>query len=291
MKRLILMLVSVFALTVASPAMADTKTVQITKSGFVPTAVTVQQGDTVTWKNVDATSHQVVADDGTFASVALKTNDTYSFTFAKSGDFKYHDTFTKAKGEVVVTAAPTPPTPVSVTLSASRTTLVYGSSITLSGKVSTGLANEPVTLSADEAGGGKAVQTVSTDTTTAGGAYSFTVNPSIRTTYRVESGTATSRDVTVFVAPRVTLVMNSHGVFTTRAVSDQSYNGHTVLFQRLNRAGNWSTAKVVLLRSGGIARFTARLPRGRSYVRILMTGGQAGFGYIAGHSSTLLVRR
>ena len=59
MKRLILMLVSVFALSVASPAMADTMTVQITKSGFVPTAVTVQQGDTVTWKNVDATSHQM----------------------------------------------------------------------------------------------------------------------------------------------------------------------------------------------------------------------------------------
>src|SRR5436190_19134060 len=152
MKRLLLIFVAVFALSVASPAMADTKTVQITKSGFVPATVTVQQGDTVKWTNVDATSHQVVADDGTFASVALKTNDTYSFTFAKSGDFKYHDTFTKAKGEIVVTAAPAPPTPLSVTASASRTTVVYGSSVTISGKVSTGLAGQPVTLTADEAG-------------------------------------------------------------------------------------------------------------------------------------------
>jgi hypothetical protein len=223
--------------------------------------------------------------------VALKTNDTYSFTFAKSGDFKYHDTFSRLKGEVVVTAAPAPPTPASVSLSASRTSVVYGSSLTISGKVSTGLAGQPVTLTADEAGSTKTVQTIDTATTTAGGAFSFTVDPTIRTAYRVDSGTTNSRDVTVYVAPRVTLVRNSHGIFTARAVSDQSYNGHTVLFQRLNRAGNWATTKVVLLRSGGIAHFTARLPRGTSHVRVWMTAGQAGFGYIAGHSSTLFVRR
>ncbi len=288
MKRLLLIFVAVFALSVASPAMADTKTVQITKSGFVPATVTVQQGDTVKWTNVDATSHQVVADDGTFASVALKTNDTYSFTFAKSGDFKYHDTFTKAKGEVVVTAAPAA---LSVTAEPSRTAVVYGSSLTISGKVSTGLAGQPVTLTADEAGSTKTVQTIDTATTTAGGEYSFTVNPTIRTTYKVESGTAVSHDVTVFVAPRVTLVRNSHGIFTTRAVSDLSYSGHTVLFQRMNRSGMWRTVKVVRLGSGGIAHFAARLPFGRSTVRVWMTAGQAGFGYIAGHSGTLLVRR
>jgi plastocyanin len=288
MKRLFLFLIAVFALAVASPANADTKTVQITKSGFVPTAVTVQQGDTVTWKNVDATSHQVVADDGTFASVALKTNDAYSFTFAKAGDFKYHDTFSKAKGEVVVTAAPAP---ASISLNPSRSSVVFGSSLTLSGQVSPALAGQPVALMADEAGSSKTIQTVDTTTSTASGAYSFEVNPTIRTTYRADSGTATSRMVTVFVAPRVTLVKNSHGVFTARAVSELNYSGHTVLFQRLNRAGSWSTAKVVVLRSGGIGRFTARLPHGLSRVRIFMTAGQAGFGYIAGRSSTLLVRR
>jgi plastocyanin len=290
MKRLLVFFISVFALVVASPAMADTKTVQITRSGFVPTAVTVQQGDTVTWKNVDATSHQVVADDGTFASVALKTNDTYSFTFAKSGDFRYHDTFTRAKGEVVVTAAPAP-TPTSVSLTASRGSVVYGGSLTLSGKVSSGAAGQSVTLSADEAGSSKSVQTVDTTTTTAGGAFSFDVSPSIRTAYKVESGSASSRTVTVFVAPRVTLVRNSHGIFTTRAVSDLSYNGHTVLFQRLQRNGTWRTVKFVQLRGGGIARFVARLPHGRNYVRVWMTAGQAGFGYLAGHSGVLIVRR
>lgn len=290
MKRLLLLLVSVFALTVASPAMADTKTVQITKSGFVPTTVTVTQGDTVTWKNVDATSHQVVADDGTFASVALKTNDTYSYTFAKAGTFKYHDTFSKARGTVTVAAPPTPQVQ-SITLSPSRTSVVYGGSVDLTGQVSPALVGQPVTLSADEAGGDKTIKTVDTTTTTTGGQFTFSVNPSIQTTYRVESGPSQSHDVTVYVAPRVTLVVNSHGIFTARALSDQSYAGHTVLFQRLNRSGSWRTVKVVVLRGNGAALFSAALPRGKSYVRVWMNAGQAGFGYIAGHSATLLVRR
>jgi plastocyanin len=290
MRKLLLLLVSVFALTVAAPAMADTKTVQITKSGFVPVTVTVAQGDTVKWTNLDATSHQVVADDGSFGSVALKTNDAYSYTFAKAGTYKYHDTFTKARGTVTVTAPPVQQV-TSVTLSPSHTSVVYGSSVELTGQVSPGTAAQPVTLTADEAGSDKAVKTVDTTTTTAGGAFSFTVNPSVQTAYRVDSGPAASRSVTVYVAPRVTLVRNSHGIFTARAMSDQSYSGHTVLFQRLNPNGSWRTVKFVRLGGGGIARFAARLPHGKSYVRVWITAGQAGFGYIAGHSGTLLVRR
>ena len=84
---------------------------------------------------------------------------------------------------------------------------------------------------------------------------------------------------------------NSHGIFTTRAVSDRSYTGHTVLLQRLQRNGTWRTVKFVRLGGGGIARFAARLPHGKNYVRVWMTAGQAGFGYLAGHSGVLLVRR
>jgi plastocyanin len=290
MKKLMLLVISVSALAVAAPAMADTKTVQITKSGFVPATLTVVQGDTVKWTNLDATSHQVVADDGSFGSVALKTNDTYSTTIAKAGTFKYHDTFTKAKGTITATAPPVQQV-TSVSLNPSRTSVVYGTSVELAGEISPTLPAQPVTLSADETGSGKTVKTVDTATTTTGGSFTFTVNPTIQTTYRVASGPAASRNVTVYVAPRLTLVRNSHGVFTARAISDRSYNGRTVLLQRLNQNGTWRTVKFVRLRSGGIARFTARLPRGKSYVRTWMTASQAGFGYVAAHSGTLLVRR
>ena len=47
MKRMLLLPLALFAtLVVAAPAGADTKTVQITKSGFTPTATTINVGDT-----------------------------------------------------------------------------------------------------------------------------------------------------------------------------------------------------------------------------------------------------
>ena len=55
-------------LLVVAGAGADTKTVQIVKSGFTPSTTTITVGDSVTWKNADTVNHQVVANDGSFAS-------------------------------------------------------------------------------------------------------------------------------------------------------------------------------------------------------------------------------
>jgi plastocyanin len=290
MKRILIGLLAVFALSVASPAMADTSTVQITKAGFVPDKITVAQGDTVKWTNVDAATHQVVADDGTFASVALKTSDTYSFTFAKAGNFKYHDTYTKLKGEVVVTAPTPAPT---VSLSPRRTSVIYGGSTVLTGSISNNQAGESVALMAQEAGQPKTTQAIQTTQTGASGSFMFTVNPTIRTAYEAQYKTASSDTVTVFVAPRITLGINRfRGIFSAHAISSRSYAGRFVLFQRLNpRTGTWYTIRPVMLHFGSVASFRARLPHGLSHVRIRMTAGQAGFGYIAGRSPTLLVRR
>ena len=65
MKRILLLPVALLAaLVVAASAGADTKTVQITKSGFTPSSTAVMVGDSVTWHNADVVSHQVVANDG-----------------------------------------------------------------------------------------------------------------------------------------------------------------------------------------------------------------------------------
>jgi len=244
---------------------------------------------TVTWRNVDAATHQVVGDDGGFASLALKTGDTYSATFDKAGTFKYRDTETKFRGTISVTATPLPVG--SVTLATQRQSVVYGSSVTLTGTVSNSQSGEPVVLLAQEAGQPKLVQTAQVDTTGPGGAFSFAVSPTIRTAYQVQWKTASSHMVAIYVAPRVVLHVNSHGVFSTQATSDLSYSGHYVLFQRLNRAGGWYTIRRVVLGSRSYAAFRARLPHGTSRVRIWMTASQAGFGYLAGNSATLVVHR
>src|SRR5207253_1543733 len=106
-KSLFLPLFLAFALV--APAHALAANVTITTAGFVPSAVTIDQGDSITWTNTDAANHQVVGDKGAFSSPVLKTGQSYSFTFSTAGTFHYKDALAKKlKGTVVVKAAATP---------------------------------------------------------------------------------------------------------------------------------------------------------------------------------------
>ena len=63
--------------------------VQIRNFAFVPQVLTVKPGTTVTWTNSDDDPHTVTASDKTFHSAALDTDDKYSFTFTKPGEYGY----------------------------------------------------------------------------------------------------------------------------------------------------------------------------------------------------------
>jgi hypothetical protein len=90
MKRLALPLVAFALLTIPSALSATTKNVDITTAGFTPNRVTIDFGDTVTWTNKDSVNHQVLADQLAFpTSAVLAPNQTYSYTFTKSGSFGY----------------------------------------------------------------------------------------------------------------------------------------------------------------------------------------------------------
>jgi plastocyanin len=282
---LLVPLVLVAALVVATGAGADTRTVQITKSGFTQANITVQLGDTVTWRNTDTANHQVVADNGSFASPVLKSGETYSFTFTTSGRTNYHDEFAKShKGSVTVIGAP-----ASVTLNASTSTVVYGGNATLSGQTSGQLTNEPVTLTSQPFGRG--IQSVATTTTSTAGTFAFDVTPSIQTSYQAHWRTGNSPNVTVNVAPRV-----GFGRIGTRynvkVTSDLSYGGRYVWVQRKGQQfGSWTNAKRVFLSDTSRASFMLRLAKGRSYLRVFLPQGQAGAGYVQSLSRTIIVTR
>ena len=93
------------AAVVTLGAAAPVPTVRIDNFTFGPQAITVPVGTTVTWINGDDIPHTVVADDKSFRSKVLDTDDRFSFTFAKPGTFSYfcglHPHMT---GKVVVTA-------------------------------------------------------------------------------------------------------------------------------------------------------------------------------------------
>ncbi len=77
--------------TPAKPATASVAVaIQIKMFAFTPKVLTIAPGTTVTWTNVDEEPHTVTAVGGAFHSSALDTNDKYSFTFSKPGDYAYY---------------------------------------------------------------------------------------------------------------------------------------------------------------------------------------------------------
>src|SRR5436309_8857159 len=79
------------ALALAAGAGAATIAVSIKSTGFSPGTITIDHGDQVSWKNNDKTDHQVVADDGSFASPILHAGQSYTVTLNRAGTFHYHD--------------------------------------------------------------------------------------------------------------------------------------------------------------------------------------------------------
>jgi plastocyanin len=64
-------------------------TVKIDNFVFGPAAITVAPGTTVTWVNQDDIPHNIVADDRSFKSKVLDTDERFSFTFTKPGEYGY----------------------------------------------------------------------------------------------------------------------------------------------------------------------------------------------------------
>jgi len=281
-RTLIVPLALLAALGAAAAIGAATTTVQITKNGFTPKTITVTAGDTVTWHNSDTKSHQVVADNGSFASPVLSAGQSWSFTAVKSGNVDYRDTYATTHTGTVKVKAP----PASLTLGSSLPTVIYGSSTQLNGQVSNQLSNQPVTLSAQQYG--KSIQSVQSTTTQASGTFIFGVTPTISTTYTAHYTASNSNPVTVNVAPRVGFGRSGR-MFIAKVTSDLSYAGKFVLVQKKNRAGGWYSFKRLYLGDSSRATFVSHLPKGNYTLRLYLPASQAGLGYVQSLSRMLFI--
>ena len=284
MRRLLFVVAAALALALPAGSFAATTTVKITATAFSPKTVTVELGDTVKWVNSDTANHQVVADNGAFASPILKPNESYSFTSKAAGKFPYHDALHPAiKGTVTVKGPPP-----SLTLGAGAPILVYGSETTLTGTVSNGQANEPVVITGQPYGA-LTVQQVATVTTGVGGGFAYTVQPSILTTYTAHWKTASSQAISVQVRPKLTL-MPFQGRFYAKVLSPVSHAGKSIYLQRLSAFGQWIT--VAKLTLGPLSGRIFSMPRlhGRITYHVYMSQDTAGPGYLDGWSGTQKVR-
>lgn len=286
MRRLVALAAAFTALAVAAPAQAATVNVKITKTGFSPSSVRINFGDTVKWTNSDTTNHQVVADNGSFASPILKPGASYSFTFKAAGRFPYHDAIHPSLKGVVRVNGPPP----SLTFGATNPIVVYGTQTTLNGTVSNKRAGETVAILYQPYGQTSPIQLAVVQTTT-GGVFSFTTTPTIYTTYWATWRKTTSQQAVVQVKPKITFTPRGSRFYTTVSAADHSWAGHFVYLQRLSRFGQWVTT--LKLKLGPKSARLFRIPRrhGVTVYRVAMTVNQAGAGYLDSHSGTQRIRR
>lgn len=287
MSRLLIAL-TLLALAVAPQAPAANRPIDITRIGFTPNRITIDPGDTVVWTNKDSSQHQVVPDQGRFpASPALQANQTYSYTFTRSGSFGYRDGFNqKERGTIVVREG--------VALAAATRLVGFGRSTTLTGSVSSGASGERVTVLAQECGKATSTQ-IGTATTTANGAWSLVVKPTIKTVYTARWKNNTSTGVEVSVGPGLALARLRARRFSVRLSAAQVFLGKYVVLQRYSAARRrWLTVKRVVLRSQLAppptavtgATFSSRLKRG-TRLRVIVPAAQVAPCYGAAASNVV----
>ena len=295
MRTRVLLAALLLALVVLGPARAATFKITITNAGFSPSAVSIGPNDTVTWTNTDTSSHQVESKSANFTSPLLKPGDTFSFVYKTAGKFAYQDLVVKRfKGTVTVLSSGAP----SVTQKAAPALVVFGGAVTLSGTVSSKSPGETVTVFA-RPNGQTQFATVGSAVSSGNGSWSFIVKPQLQTTYEARwkptGAIVSSSQAIVNVRPQVGLrVTSARGrvvTFFTKVRGARSFGGKFLNLQRKNRLGRWVILKKVTLASTSAATFKARLPRGRSTVRLFMPQAQAAPGYLAGISRTLTLSR
>ena len=289
MKKALALATAACALAGAGFAVAGltaSKTVSIKSTAFAPKAVTINGGDTVTWKNVDTVNHQVVANNGAFASGQIAPNRIYAKRLDTPGTYGYHDALHPVlKGTVKVTG----PAP-SVSIGASPAIAVFGNAIHVGGAISPAAVGDTVSIYAQPSGQASFVKIADVQTTT-NGVWDLIVSPpQVLTSYKAIWKGKTSAIVTVAVQPQLRL--QKIGNWFVAHVTPNKYRGHWVYVQRVNAFGEWVSLKKVTLNGQSATRFKLRrLPHGLNRLRIFISTNQAGSGFFHGASPSLSFRR
>jgi hypothetical protein len=145
------------------------------------------------------------------------------------------------------------PEPKNITIAASKTTVRFGGSVTLSGKLTgSNNASRPVNIEVDPSPFDGNFSNAGNTTTNASGDWTFTHKPTQNTRYRARSGSADSKTVDVGVRPAISLRLSD----STPAVTQRErffgelcpeHDGTVVALQR--RFGTkWRTVRSLTLK-------------------------------------------
>jgi hypothetical protein len=168
--------------------------------------------------------------------------------------------------------------------------VIFGGSLTVTGFVSSNQSSEVVTIVADPLGVDPP-RRINVDTAD-DGEYRLRVQPRVRTTYTAEWRGATSRTLTVYVRPRITLRKVGRNRFTVTVVAGDSFAGNDVIIRRQRSRTNQRLVyvrRVTLAenpRSETISQRTFRLRVRRGLrLRAFLPASEAGAGYLGSQSN------
>jgi plastocyanin len=288
MRTVVLAAVAALALAVtgaSQPASQATKAVAIKATGFSPASVTISTTDAVKWTNRDTKDHQIVANNGSFASAVIKPGRSYTHTFNTAGTFRYHDALHPALTGRVIVKGPPP----AITIGTALPIIDYGQTTHISGIVSSKKAGETVTVWAQPYGTVSPVQ-VATLLTAANCVWDLVVKPTLLTTYQAHWKSTVSQPVGVQLRPSIAFSASKR-FGSVKVKTDRALKGKKVYLQKFTRFHEWVKVRPVILGNGSAKRFLLMLPRGHRYaIRIFMSLNQVGAGYLDGFSRTVVVR-
>ena len=236
---------------------------------------------------------------GHFANIGGANKATYTLTKADV-DHTFRVTVTAKNSDgsssassvataVVKAVAVTPAQ--SLTLSASTSSVVFGTGTTLSGTISSKQSGQRVTVLAQRYEDAK-FSSLANVTTGSGGTWSYLAKPTIQTAYQTQWNKVMSPSLKIGVHPLVTFRAIAGNRFTTRVAAASSFAGKIVQLQRRSSTGQWVTLKRLHLNTSSTVVFPAKLlPKGTSTVRIAFSVNQAGAGYLGGISRTIVYHR
>jgi len=288
MRSFVFAMVAALALAVAgasNSASVATKGVSIKSTGFSPANVTIATTDAVKWTNRDTKDHQVVANNGAFASPIIHPGKSYTHTFNTAGTFRYHDALHPALTGKIVVNGPPP----AVTIGAWVPILTYGESTHVSGIITNKKAGETVTVWAQQVGQASPAL-IATLLTGTNGAWDLTIKPTILTSYQARWKNTSSLTVGVNVRPLVRFSA-AHRYGSVKVKTMTSLKGKNVFIQRFTRFHQWVIMRRVILGNNSSKLFRIKLKRGRYKLRAFFPAKQAGPGYLDGLSKTITYRR
>jgi plastocyanin len=293
MRRAFVLAAVATALWTAPTSFGADATVSVTANGFNPATVTIEQGESVTWRNTDSQPHRVVV-QGTECNLSLQPNQSSSCTFGVPETLSYRDpgeTGTGFRGTINVERAPERRVSLDAGIGQDNI-VVFGGSLTLTGFVSSNQSSEAVTIVADPLG----VDPPRRISVTTGddGEYRLRVQPRVRTTYTAEWRGTTSRVYTALVRPRVALRRVGRNRYAVTVVAGDSFAGVNVIIrrQRSRTDNRYRYVRRVTLaenpRSETISQRTFRLRVARGLrLRAFLPDRLTGPGYLAGQSNAI----